>query len=90
MTTYSGIPKYGLRPEEFGSAVGSVQLASEMQQAGWIKPVIHRHKLVLFDAGDVAKCWARILKGEVPAANSGAVSTQKLGACHDGDRKTRR
>jgi hypothetical protein len=64
-------PKFGLRPEEFSTAVGSVQLAKEMQNAGWIKPVVQRHKLVLFDAGDVARCWARILSGELPTASCG-------------------
>ena len=37
-----------------------------MKAAGWIAPVVRRHKITLFDAGDVAKCWARILNGEVP------------------------
>jgi endonuclease YncB( thermonuclease family) len=58
--------KYGLRPGEFAAAVGSVKLANEMVNAGWIKPVVKRHKLVLFDAGEVARCWARILNGEAP------------------------
>jgi len=59
-------PKYGLRPSEVTSAFGSEQLFNEMRAAGWIAPVIQRHKLTLYDAGDVAKCWARVMNGERP------------------------
>ena len=60
------IQKYGLRPPEFAEAVGSAKLAREMEEAGWIEPIIRRHKLTIYDAGDVAKCWTRILAGEMP------------------------
>ena len=58
--------KYGLRPPECAAAVGSMELFNEMKAAGWISPVVQRHKITLYDAGDLAKCWARILNGEVP------------------------
>ena len=35
-----------------------------MVQAGWLRPVVQRHKLTLFDAGEVTRAWARILAGE--------------------------
>jgi hypothetical protein len=45
---------------------GSRRLFDEMVAAGWLKPILSRHRLVLFDAGDVAKCHARIRNGEEP------------------------
>ncbi len=59
-------PKFGLRPDEAAYALGSEKLLQECIVANWIKPVIQRHKLTLFDHGDVAKCWTRILSGERP------------------------
>ena len=58
--------KYGLRQNEVIERVGSVQLYRQMRAAHWLKPVINQHKLVLFDAGDVAKAWSRIVAGEKP------------------------
>lgn len=63
--------KLGLRPDEAASALGSVQLLRAMVAAGWIRPVIQRHKLTLFDAGDVARAWSRILSGEDPFNSPG-------------------
>ena len=60
------LPKYGMRPPEAAYAIGSEKLFGECVDAGWIVPVVQRHKLTLFDAGDVAKVWARILAGETP------------------------
>jgi hypothetical protein len=58
--------KFGFRPEEAAEQVGSRVLFSEMRRAGWVKPVIDRHKLVLFDASDIERAWSRILSGETP------------------------
>jgi hypothetical protein len=63
---FQQLPKFGLRPDEGAHAFGSEKLFQECVAAGWITPVVRRHKLVLFDSGDVAKCWARILAGEQP------------------------
>jgi hypothetical protein len=60
------INKLGLRPEDVNTILGSRQLKQEMEAAGWLSPVIRRHKLTLYDAGDVNRAWARILAGEVP------------------------
>ena len=58
--------KLGLRREEAAFLLGSIQLFDELVAAKWLKPVINRHKLQLFDRGDVTKAWVRILNGEEP------------------------
>ena len=58
--------KLGYRLEEAEFVLGSSQLLAEMTAAGWLRPVIHRHKLTIFDRGDIARAWARILSGEEP------------------------
>jgi len=58
--------KYGFRPPEAAHALGSEKLLAECVLAGWIKPVLKRHKLTLYDRADIAQCWTRILAGEVP------------------------
>ena len=58
--------KFGFREDEAEFVVGSPQLLHEMVAAKWIKPVVHRHKLVIFDRGDLSRAWARILNGEQP------------------------
>ena len=58
--------RLGLRPAEAAERVGSVDLFRQMRAAGWIKPVIDKHKCVIFDSGHVAQCWARIIAGELP------------------------
>jgi len=63
--------KYGLRPNEAAFALGSEKLLKECVAAGWIKPIVKRHKLTLYDRADIASCWARILGGEVPTDEHG-------------------
>ena len=58
--------KLGFRRDEAASALGSVQLLDDLWRAGWIEPVVNRHKLVLFDRGDIQRAWARVLTGEMP------------------------
>jgi hypothetical protein len=58
--------KLGFRREEAAAAIGSPQLLEDMVRGRWLKPVISRHKLVLFDRGDIQRAWARILAGEQP------------------------
>jgi len=58
--------KYGFRPKEAAYVFGSEKLLEELVAAGWLKPVIRRHKLTLYDRGQIATCWARILAGELP------------------------
>ena len=64
-----------MRPHEAAFALGSEKLFMEVVAAGWILPVVQRHKLTLYDAGDVAKVWARILRGENPS-DTGIQSTR--------------
>jgi hypothetical protein len=59
--------KYGFRPKEAAFALGSEKLLEECLEAGWLKPIIQRHKLTLYDRGHIASCWARILGGETPS-----------------------
>ena len=58
--------KLGYRPEETAFILGSVQLFDEMVAARWLQPVVSRHRLLLFDRGDISRAWARILNGEEP------------------------
>jgi hypothetical protein len=63
--------KYGYRPPEAAYALGSEKLLAECVAAGWIKPTVKRHKLTLYDRGDIASCWSRILAGEMPTDHDG-------------------
>ena len=58
--------KLGYRPDEAAGVVGSTKLFDDMVANGWLKPVIQGKRLTLYDAGDIVKCWGRILKGEKP------------------------
>ena len=60
------IQKLGLRPDDVDDVLGSRKLREEMVDAGWLRPVVQRHKLTLYDSGEVTRAWARILAGEVP------------------------
>ncbi len=59
--------KFGYRPDEAAALIGSPQLLVEIVQAGWLKPVMQRHKLTLYDGADIERCWTRICAGEQPA-----------------------
>jgi hypothetical protein len=60
--------KLGYRPKEAAQCIGSQELFDAAVEAGWIKPVVQRHKLTLYDFTAVANLWERILAGEVPPA----------------------
>ncbi len=74
--------KFALRPNEAAAALGAQALLSACIAAGWLKPVVHRHKLVLFDRGDLARCWQRLRQGESPFPPTdtipGGIQTSKL------------
>jgi hypothetical protein len=70
--------KHGLHPEEAAAALGSVQLFRELVAAHWIKPVVKRHKLTLYDREDLARCWARLCQGEHPWDDPGDRENQKV------------
>jgi hypothetical protein len=58
--------KLGFRADEIIFLIGSRQLFDEMVAAKWLVPVINRHKLQIFDRGQVSRAWARILNGDLP------------------------
>lgn len=58
--------KNGYRPNEAANYLGSIQLLRECLAAGWLAPVVKRRKMVVYDVADLAKCWARIRKGDAP------------------------
>ncbi len=60
------IMKLGYRPNEAAEVFGSEVLLDEMVAAGWIKPRVQRNKLTIYDYSDLARCWARVCKGEMP------------------------
>jgi hypothetical protein len=60
--------KLGFRPRDAIAAIGSKSLYERCVRAGWLTPVVRQHKLTLYRHEDVARCWARIVKGELPAA----------------------
>jgi hypothetical protein len=60
------INKLGYRPDEAAFVLGSEKLLQECVAAGWLKPIIKRHKLTLYALSDITRCWARILGGELP------------------------
>ncbi len=62
----NSLKKLGLRPDEVDFIFGSRTLREEMIVAGWLNPVVQRHKLTLFDAAEVNRAWARILGGDTP------------------------
>jgi hypothetical protein len=66
MTKNVSINKLGYRPDEAAYAIGSEKLLQECVDAGWLKAIVKRHKLTLYAASDIARCWARILGGELP------------------------
>jgi len=55
-----------VRPVDAADMVGSPQLFEEMVLAGWIQPVVKRHKLTLYSADRVKHCAARLIAGELP------------------------
>jgi hypothetical protein len=66
MTKNVSVNKFGYRPDEAAFALGSEKLLRECVEAGWLKPIIKRHKLTLYAVTDITRCWARILGGELP------------------------
>lgn len=58
--------KLGYRADEIIFLIGSRQLFDEMVAAKWLIPVVNRHKLQVFDRGQLSRAWARILNGEQP------------------------
>lgn len=64
--------KLGVSTEEAGNMVGSDAIFREMVSAKWLKPVVDRHRLRLFDRADVVACWGRLKDGEALEAKAPA------------------
>jgi len=60
------IIKLGYRPGDVADALGSKSLYTACVKAGWLTPIVSRHKLVLFDSEDVRGCYKRLRAGESP------------------------
>ncbi len=63
-TSHLASIKLGLRPDEAAEMLGSEQIFREMVAAGWVRPVIQRHRLTLFDRAQLSAAWARLIAGE--------------------------
>lgn len=61
-----GIKPLGLRPNQVAKIFGSHQIYLDTCRAGWLKPIIKRHKLTLYDHRAVKRVWERIRQGEDP------------------------
>lgn len=58
--------KLGYRPTDVQVLFGSVQIYRDVVEAGWLKPIIQRKRLTVFDRSDVLRVWERIRRGEYP------------------------
>lgn len=63
--------KLGYRPPDVQALFGSVQIYRDVVEAGWLKPVIQRKRLTVFDRADVLRVWERIRRGEYPKSVRG-------------------
>jgi len=64
--------KLGYRPPDVQALFGSVQIYRDVVEAGWLKPVIQRKRLTVFDRADVLRVWERIRRGEYPGSAGGS------------------
>jgi hypothetical protein len=51
---------------EAADYVGHPRLFDDMREAGWIKPLVEKKKMVLFDRSDLEGAYARFYAGEYP------------------------
>lgn len=63
--------KLGYRPADVQALFGSIQVYRDAVEAGWLKPVIQRKRLTVFDRADVLRVWERIRRGEYPKSTRG-------------------
>ena len=64
--------RLGYRPRDVIEALGSKALYHAVLKAGWLAPVIDRHKLRLFKSEDVFAVYKRIAAGESPFSETEA------------------
>jgi hypothetical protein len=63
-------PRCLLRRDQATLRVGAAQLFVLMERYKWIKPVLRKHRMTLFDSRDVDHCIERIAFGEYPGADT--------------------
>jgi hypothetical protein len=56
-----------VRPEAAAKMLGSEEFLRELEQAGWIHPVIRRKRLTLYSVRHLYACAARLEAGETPS-----------------------
>ena len=56
-----------VRPQQAALLLGSGELVADFIGAGWLSPVVSRHRLVLYSFEDLAECVGRLEAGEQPA-----------------------
>lgn len=49
-----------------GVLLGRKSVFEDMVRAGWIKPVVHRHKAKLYKLADLKSCARRLEQGDYP------------------------
>ena len=62
----NSVIKLGYRPADVVQAFGSKALYHACLKAGWLTPIIRKHKLTLFAQEDVLAFYKRIAAGEMP------------------------
>jgi len=74
---YSAIksPPRMMRKEDAGHHVGGPKLLSMMEKAGWIEPVVARHKMTLYDFKQLEECCDRLSRGEFPHAAGASIES---------------
>jgi hypothetical protein len=55
-----------LRASPAAEYVGGEGLLKRMREAGWIKPLIQRHKMTIYRLADLDACCSRLDAGEFP------------------------
>ena len=55
-----------MRKEDAQAYVRAPRLFDLMYEAGWIKPIVHRHRMTLFDQKHLDGCIERLANGEFP------------------------
>lgn len=57
----------GLRPDEAAAFIGfSVDALERCRDAGWIKPAVATHGLVIYDTADLRLLWNRLKAQGLP------------------------
>lgn len=58
-----------LRAEAAGHYVGCPGLLARMERAGWIKPVVQRKRMTVYQRSKLDECCERLERGEFPGTD---------------------